>query len=412
MKKKQRPKSFYSITSKGFFLIFLLICIIPLTSFLPKLFPFGIKKVVIDAGHGGHDPGCLGASSKEKDIALGIALKLGKYIKENLKDVEVVFTRSTDKFIELHERATIANRHKADLFICIHANAGGTSAFGAETYVMGLHKTKENLGVAKRENSAILMEKDYEKEYDGFDPQSDEANIMFSLYQSAFLDQSLNFASKIQDQFRDKVGRKDRGVKQAGFLVLYMTAMPSVLIETGFLTNKTDEQFLITEEGQSLMASAIYRAFKGYKFEIEGKKESLASDENIKPLIQNNETPVLPVKQENNESQFTNNITKTEVKNQVTTETNKEQGIVFKIQLVSSTQPIEININNFKGLTGVMEYETGDIYRYITGEEKTLEGAKKLQEDIRNKGYKDAFIISFKNGERISVSEAIKELNH
>ncbi|MDQ3192028.1 MAG: N-acetylmuramoyl-L-alanine amidase [Bacteroidota bacterium] len=410
MKTESRIMSVFTAMSKGFFLIFLLICFIPLTSFIPKLFPFGIKKIVIDAGHGGHDPGCLGSGSKEKDIALGIALKLGKYIEDNLKDVEVVYTRDTDKFIELHERAAIANRIKADLFICIHCNAGTSTAYGAETYVMGLHKTKDNLNVAKRENSAILMEKDYEKEYEGFDPKSDEANIMFSLYQSTFLDQSLNFASKVQNQFRDRVGRHDRGVKQAGFLVLYMTAMPSVLIETGFLTNKTDESFLMSDEGQVLMASAIYRAFKDYKLEIDGKSESIEPKEVKKPVVENNEKTVLPVNQIKNENQPDNKKSK-EIKKPVVLEVPKIDGVIFKVQFATSSALLDIKPENFKGLTGVEAFEAGGSYRYVVGEEKNIDGAKRLQEEVRSKGYEDAFIISFKNGVRISVAEAIKELS-
>ncbi|MBA2583929.1 MAG: N-acetylmuramoyl-L-alanine amidase [Bacteroidetes bacterium] len=395
---------------KVFFLLFLLICFIPLTSFIPKLFPLGIKKIVIDAGHGGHDPGCLGSGSKEKDIALGISLKLGKYIEENLKDVEVVYTRDSDKFIELHERAAIANRIKADLFICIHCNAGASTAYGAETYVMGLHKTKDNLNVAKRENSAILMEKDYKKEYEGFDPQSDEANIMFSLYQSTYLEQSLNFAAKIQTQFRDRVGRHDRGVKQAGFLVLYMTAMPSVLIETGFLSNNMDEAFLRTDEGQVLMASAIFRAFKEYKLEIDGKSEPKEPKEIQKTVVENNEKVVLPVKEVKIESEPENKKPK-QIKKPVVLEVAKIDGIIFKVQFATSIALLDIKPENFKGLTGVEAFKAGEIYRYAVGMEKTIDGAKILQEEVKGKGYKDAFIISFKNGERISVAEAIKELN-
>jgi N-acetylmuramoyl-L-alanine amidase len=388
------PTSAFLSTNKKrrrFSIFLLLISFFPLTSFMPTLFPFGIKKVVIDAGHGGHDPGCLGASSKEKEIALGISLKLGKYIEENLKDVEVIYTRKTDKFVELHERASIANRNKADLFICIHCNSGASpTAYGAETYVMGLHRTKENLAVAKRENSAILMEKDYEKEYGGFDPKSDEANIMFALYQSAFLDNSLNFASKVQKQFREKVGRYDRGVKQAGFLVLYMTTMPSVLIETGFLTNKNDEAFLRTENGQDLMAAAIYRAFKEYKYEIEGKK--IVEDNPAVKLV--NEKNDLPEK-------------KTEPEAPV----NFTEGIVFKVQFATSTTPVKLTPQNFKGLTDVESQEVNGLYRFYYGEERNIDGAKKLIETVKEKGYKDAFIVAFKNGERIPVSEAVRELN-
>ena len=220
---------------------------------------YKIKTIVIDAGHGGHDSGCLGSSGKEKNVALDIALKLGKLIEEKFPDVNVIYTRKTDVFVELHERAEIANRSKADLFICIHCNSGGPSAFGVETYVMGLHKTEDNLNVAKRENSSILLEKDYKQKYDGFDPNSPEANIIFSLYQNSFLAQSLKLAALIQNQTEDYAGRYNRGVKQAGFLVLYRTTMPSLLVETGFLTNKTEEKYLLSDKGQTTIATSVFR---------------------------------------------------------------------------------------------------------------------------------------------------------
>jgi N-acetylmuramoyl-L-alanine amidase len=231
--------------------------------------PYRIKTVVIDAGHGGHDSGCLGSSAKEKIIALDVALKLGALIEEKFPDVNVVYTRKTDEFVELHERAAIANRNHADLFICIHCNSGGPSAFGVETYVMGLHKTDDNLNVAKRENSSILLEKDFKQKYDGFDPNSPEANIVFSLYQNAYLTQSLKFASAVQGQVEEYAGRFNRGVKQAGFLVLYRTAMPSVLIETGFLTNNSEEKYLLSEKGQNNIASSVFKAFEEYKLDME-----------------------------------------------------------------------------------------------------------------------------------------------
>jgi len=237
------------------------------TTYTPE---FKVNTVVIDAGHGGKDPGTSGASAKEKDVALKIALKLGKYIEENIPGVTVVYTRKTDKFIELDERAKIANKINADLFICIHANAlKGAPAHGTETYVMGLHKDKANFDVAKRENSVILMDQNYKERYEGFDPNSPESYILFSLNQSAYQENSLKFAQKVEEQFKTRVGRSSRGVKQAGFIVLWQTTMPSVLIETGFLSNSKEEAFLASDNGQDLIASGIYRAFKEYKAEIE-----------------------------------------------------------------------------------------------------------------------------------------------
>lgn len=231
---------------------------------------FKVDVVVIDAGHGGKDPGTRGKKALEKDIALKIALKLGNYIEKNIPGVKVIYTRKDDRYIALDERAEIANRNKADLFICIHANAlHGAKAMGTETYVMGLHKDNSNFELAKRENSVILMDENYHERYEGFDPNSPESYILFSLTQSAYQESSLLFAQKVEDQFRTRVGRKSRGVKQAGFLVLWKTTMPSVLIETGFLSNSEEEDFLATDRGQDLIASGIYRAFKEYKNELE-----------------------------------------------------------------------------------------------------------------------------------------------
>ena len=207
---------------------------------------------------------------KEKDVALKIALRVGSYIEKNLPGVKVIYTRKTDLYLGLDERAAIANKYKADLFICIHANAvPKEEVFGTETYVMGLHKTEGNLDVAKRENAVILLDNDYEQRYEGFDPNSAESNILFSIAQSAFQESSLKFADKVESQFKKRIGRKSHGVKQAGFWVLWRTAMPSVLIEVGFLTNQKEEKFLSETNGQDLIASGIYRAFKEYKAQVE-----------------------------------------------------------------------------------------------------------------------------------------------
>jgi N-acetylmuramoyl-L-alanine amidase len=228
-----------------------------------------VDVVVIDAGHGGHDEGTHGKILKEKNVALKIALKLGEYIEKNMPGVKVIYTRKDDRYLALDERAAIANKNKADLFICIHANANpNTKAFGTETFVMGLHKDEGNLEIAKRENSVILMDENYEERYEGFN-NTPESYILFTLTQSAYQENSLRFASKIESQFKTKAGRVSRGVKQAGFVVLWQTTMPSVLVETGFLTNSTEEKFLSGEEGQELIASGIYRAFKEYKSEVE-----------------------------------------------------------------------------------------------------------------------------------------------
>lgn len=229
-----------------------------------------VKTIVIDAGHGGKDPGCSGKTSKESKVALSIALELGRIIKENMPDVNVIYTRSTDKFVELHERATIANKKGADLFVSIHCNASTSpNPYGTETYVMGMHKSNAYLSVAKRENSVILDEKNHASNYDGFNPNSDEDHIAIAQFASAHNAQSSSLASKIEGQFKNRVNLHSHGVKQAGFLVLWKTAMPSVLVETGFLTNPKDEKYLNNKNNQVLMASGIFRAIRDYKKEIE-----------------------------------------------------------------------------------------------------------------------------------------------
>ncbi|MBI4945658.1 MAG: N-acetylmuramoyl-L-alanine amidase [Bacteroidetes bacterium] len=280
------------------------------TPTLPPL--FGIRTVVIDPGHGGKDPGCLGiTTSQEKDIALGIALKLGKYIQDKMPDVKVIYTRSSDVFVELDERAAIANRNKADLFICIHCNTAcsidkktkqkicNDDVLGTETYVMGLHKTNANLNVAKRENAAILLEKNYQKHYDGFDPNSETGYILLTMQQNAYLKQSMSFASKIQKQVKEKAGRVDKGVQQAGFLVLWRTAMPSVLIEAEFLSSTASEKFIVSEKGQDYLARSIFSAFRQYKDEVEDKLAKYDDDiENTVPFISEKDTTIKGTKDE------------------------------------------------------------------------------------------------------------------
>ena len=231
---------------------------------------YQVDTVIIDAGHGGKDPGSIGKISEEKEICLKIALKVGQYIEENIPDVKVIYTRNDDTFIPLNQRPKIANRENADVFLSIHANAvNDETVHGTESFVMGPHTFKENLQVAKKENSVILMEDNYRETYEGFNPESPESDMLFSLYQYAYLTNSLKLANNIQAQFKRRVKRKSRGVKQAGFWVLYRTSMPSVLIEVGFLSNNKEEQYLNDELGQTYIASGIFRAFRNYKEEIE-----------------------------------------------------------------------------------------------------------------------------------------------
>ncbi len=353
---------------------------------------YRIKKIVIDAGHGGKDPGCHGTIAKEKDVCLSIALNLGKYISENYHDIEVVFTRKTDVFLELHERAKVANDSKADLFICIHANSGPSSVFGTETYVMGLHKTEANLEVAKRENSSILMEDNYKLQYEGFDPNSDESYIALSLLQGTYLEQSLNFASKIQKQIT-KIERTDRGVKQAGFLVLYRTAMPSILIETGFLTNKDEEKFLADSANREKTAFTIFEAFKEYKNEME---------KSIKNEIHEKQADAKITKWDNDfNDQNTNN------KQQAT---NNKQQIIFKVQIASSAKKLPLNSEKFRDMEFLTEYADETTFKYAVGNEKTPEEATALLKKIKGKGHTDAFVVAFYKEKRITLAEAKKIL--
>ncbi|MCD4746375.1 MAG: N-acetylmuramoyl-L-alanine amidase [Bacteroidales bacterium] len=361
---------------KRIFLIFGIFCLFVLFSnFAISQKNNRISKVVIDAGHGGRDPGALGKLSKEKDITLSIALKTGNYIKENFNDVEVIYTRDKDKFVELHKRVKIANDSKADLFISIHCNSNPSrQPYGSETYIMGLHKTQENLEVAKAENAAILIEDDYSTQYEGFDPNSDEDYIALSLFQSANIDQSLDISSKVQKQFKERVGRRDRGVKQAGFWVLYKTTMPGILIETGFLSNTTEEKFLMSEQGQVFMASAIYRAFKEYKKEFEDTNKELK--------------PIVKVQDEKKEEEL------------------PKPEIVFRVQFASFKKEKPLDSRKFKDIQNIRVYEHKGLFKYTTGNEKTFEEAKKLKSAMRKNGFKDVFIVAFADDKRITVEEA------
>ena len=347
-----------------------------------------LHTVVIDAGHGGHDVGCLGGNSHEKDIALAISLKLGNYLEEKFENLNVIYTRKTDVFVELGERASIANRSKADLFICIHANSAASStAFGTETFVMGNAKTDANMKAAQRENAVILLEDNYKEKYENFDPYSPESYIAMSITQSAYQSHSIAFAEKVQQQVRERVGRKDRGVKMEHFLVLHQTTMPSVLIESGFLTNEAEEKFLMSELGQDYMASAIYRAFKEYKDELEGKSELIVDDS-------------ISANQEEGKS----------IKNNINVKHADEEALVFKVQLATTTTKIETSPENFKGLNQVECYEAGGLFRYTYGQSSDWESANNLEEEAKASGYEDAFIVAFFNNKRIGVGEAVKLL--
>lgn len=340
-----------------------------------------IKTIVIDAGHGGKDPGCHGAASNEKSVCLSIALKLGNAIKAKYPGIKVIYTRDKDVFVELDERAKIANRAKADLFICIHANSASPAAFGTETYVLGLHRTESQAKIADRENSTIYLEADKGEKYKDFD-LSPDAIIARQLQLSVFLDQSILFASKLQQEFK-KLGRYDRGVKQAGFLVLYKTTMPSVLIETGFLTNPGEEKFLGENDGQIRMANAMFSAFEKYKSDLEG-----VSSVSNKPII--DEVPEAPKQ------------------NLPTTVEPTKELITFRIQIETSEVKLAKNAARFKGFE-VMEYQQDGFFKYTTGQfENDFKAANAYKNELRQKGFPNAFVVAFQNGERINLEKAIK----
>ena len=359
-----------------------------------------IQTVVLDAGHGGKDPGNLGTKrykKTEKDVTLAVTKLLGNLIEKNCPDVKVIYTREGDSYPELHERTKLANRSLADLFISIHCDAIVKPEIqGASTYVMGPAKSQANLDMAIRENKAMLLEEDYKKNYNGFDPSSPEGLIELNLRQSAFIEQSLYLAKKVQDQFKNKVGRKDRGVKQAPFWVISFTTMPSILVELGYLTNKEEEDFLQSEIGQEYLSSALFRAFKDYKEEIEGKKIEPVKDVKIKPIETDTLKDSIPQKP----------IVPEIIKSTNLKTTTKE--IVFKVQLSTSSTKIEINKGNFNGLENVEEYKLDSNYKYTYGNEKSMEKIKIFQDKAREAGFPVAFIVAFQNNEKIDLKKAIE----
>lgn len=347
-------------------------------------------KVVLDAGHGGKDYGAVYHGSIEKNIALKTALKVGEILEKD-KQIEVVYTRKSDVFVELQKRATIANKSKGSIFVSMHCNANkNQSASGNETYVMGITRNTSNLEVAKMENEVVTLEADYKIKYDGFDPKSPESVIGISILQEEHLDQSIELAGRVQQFFTKKSNFKNRGVKQAGFLVLRQITMPRVLIEMGFVSNKQEGAFLNSEQGQEKLAEAIAGAILEYKNEF--------FNPSYEPEKIKKDTKKIP----KNEIK----ISKNEQENKVESLQNK--GIVYKIQISTGIKNLATTPSNFKGLKNISKEESGKLFKYFYGSEASFTEAKSRLSEAKQKGYSSAFIVAYKDGIKISVSDAIK----
>lgn len=342
--------------------------------------PMHAFTVVIDAGHGGDDPGAIGRIAREKTLNLNAALQLGDMIKEAYPEVNVIYTRSSDVFIPLHTRADIANKNKADLFISIHANASDNrTASGAETFVLGTDRMEDNLDIAMRENSVIKLESDYQSSYEGFDPNSIDSYIMFDLMQSDYMNQSLQFATMVQKQFVDSLKRGDRGVRQAAFLVLLRTACPSVLVEMGFISNRDEERFLASDAGRLGICRSIFRAFA--QFYRPGKAiPALASDSITVPTASDKaEEKIKPEK----------------------------ASVIYKVQVFSTKSQLKSNDPTFKGLKNCTYKKDGVWYKYMYGNCKTYAEVKKLQATVKQK-FPDCVVVAFLGDEQIPVKRAIE----
>ena len=335
--------------------------------------------VVIDAGHGGKDPGGVSNGYREKDVALNVSLLLGKLLSNT--EVNVVYTRKTDVFIGLWKRGKIANNAKADLFVSIHCNTVNNSKpYGTETFVLGLHANKQNLEIAKKENAVILLEDDYKERYEGFDPNSEESVLGLTLLQEENLDKSFSLAAEIQQNFSQNLKRKNRGVKQAGFVVLHQTYMPSVLIELGFLSNKNEGKFLNSKMGQQQMAKEIAKAITKYYQQL--KANTVVSQSvNIDDSISNTYLP---------------------------NETATEEEVIFKIQIASSKNKLKAKSYNFRGLKNIERVKVGSYYKYYYGITSNYQEVKNALLKAKKKGYSDAYIAAFKNGEKTSLSKVLK----
>lgn len=365
-------------------------------------------KVVIDAGHGGHDPGCVGSASNEKDVNLDMALKVGKLISENCSDVQVIYTRSTDVFVELYRRAQIANDAHANLFISIHCNAAESpQANGVETFVMGLDKSESNQAVARKENAAILKEKNYQNNYDGFDPSSPESNVIFSLYTSAYLNNSIILASKVQKNLLASSHFTDRGVRQAGYWVLYKVAMPSILIELGFLSNANDQSFLIKQANQQKEAVAIYNAFVDYLTTVNGSTHKHLPLPNTPVLTEpDNKTPASKNEvADSGKAQSAEPVSAKENKPSEESAPAVNGDVRFKVQFLTSPTKLSTSDKRIQNLPDVSCYQENGIWKYTAGNESNYNAALKILSSVKEI-YADAFLIAFQGDRKISISEA------
>lgn len=366
-----------------------------------------ISVVVIDPGHGGKDYGASIGSAHEKDIVLDIALKLGSIISQNYSDIKVVYTRSSDVFIPLHKRAEIANKSEADLFLSIHVNAVETkSVQGTETFVLGLHRNDDNLEVAKKENAVILLEDDYSTTYEGFDPNLPESYIMFETMQEEYQGQSVLLASNIQDEFRTYAKRMDRSVKMAGFLVLRRTTMPSVLIETGFLSHTKERSYLLSSAGKNALATSIYRAFTAYKNQIEERSKFNLVTADVAPQPIKREPKKQPSQQLSETTQTTATNVKEVPKQIKTPAVQPKSDIYFTVQIMALKKQLNPTPENFNGEKNIYRVDAPEISRYFSGKFDSFEKANNEKNRIR-KFYKNAFVVAFQNNELISVKKAL-----
>ena len=370
--------------------------------------------LVIDAGHGGHDSGALGSYSKEKNINLNVALAFGRYVEQNCPDVKVIYTRKRDVFVTLHERANIANRNKADLFVSIHTNAlpRGRQARGLETYTLGMHRAGDNLDVAKRENSVILIEKDYKQHYEGFDPNSSESYILFEFMQDKNMANSVELAKFVQRKVCAQAGRPNKGVKQAGFLVLRETSMPSCLIELGFITTPSEEAFLASQDNIDKIGKGIYEAFVEYrkKFDKSFTVPFKPADEEERMVKHEERQRVKPTEPDT----LSNPVAPEEKKHERVPQEEKPvknqntDAPVFKVQILTMNKKLSAGNKAFKGLTDVDCYQDNGSYKYTVGASTDYNEIYRLRKSILNK-FPEAFIIAFKNGQRTDVVAAIRE---